>query len=134
MLIWVLAVALPVQGVAAATMLACGPHHRHSGASASPTSHAPRSVSHHSHLHVPNAAAPARAAAADMKGDTATLAEAPAHKCSACASCCLSAGVATEAIVFLAVDSPDLFARLVTRTPAAYVTEGPERPPRRVLA
>ena len=134
MLMWVLAVALPVQGAAAATMLACGPHHGRSGASASPTTHAASSASHHSHLHAPNGAAPARATTADVKGDTATLAEAPAHKCSACASCCLSAGVATEAIVFLAVDSPDLFARLVTRTPAAYVTEGPERPPRSVLA
>ena len=55
-------------------------------------------------------------------------------KCSACASCCLNAVVATETITFDTIAHADRFAPLVTAGPVAYVTEGQERPPRTFLA
>ena len=57
-----------------------------------------------------------------------------AHKCSACASCCLNAVVSTEAPSFETAKLSNHFAPLITRTLAAYVTEGLERPPRSFLA
>jgi hypothetical protein len=59
-----------------------------------------------------------------------SLAKSVAHKCGACASCCLNAVVPTEAFLFETGKWAHPFASLVTRAIAAYVTEGLERPPR----
>jgi hypothetical protein len=56
------------------------------------------------------------------------------HKCSACASCCVSAGLASEVISFDPVKLTESFAPLVAYTLAAFVPEGLERPPRLFLA
>lgn len=125
-LIWLLAAALPFQGLSAATMV-CGEHDhvvaqtsRHSQASMAGASHwhtqSELAVFDHSHFAKP---------ALDKSG---------AHKCSACGSCCLNAVVRTEAVVFDRVKLRNFYAPLVARTLAAFVSEGLERPPRFFLA
>ena len=126
-LMFLLAIALPLQGMAAATMIACGSGSRDHAHAVAHDHHALDSVGHadasshemhgaHSH---------------DGKGD---LADGAPHKCSACASCCVGAAVPSQAIAFDTVKLTDRFAPLVARSVPAYVSEGLERPPREFLA
>lgn len=129
-LTFLLAIALPLQGMAAATMISCGlGQHEHDRAHA--VSHDHHGFAHHANAteassyetHVPHSH--------DGKGD---LAKGTLHKCSACASCCGGAAVPSQAIAFDTVKLTDRFAPLVARSVPAYVSEGLERPPRAFLA
>ena len=141
LLIWSLLLAVPVQGMAAATMAVCGPSHHASAASAQPGHGASGVHAHHSgdapsaqHHHgaTPQAetadAAPAGAAA------TPPLTQADDQKCSACASCCSFSAVPSAAIdVPVPAISPTRFSAVVPRIDA-FAADGPDRPPRTVLA
>ena len=106
-----LAVALPMQGVAATTMISCGAgQHNHATGQSPAHSHA-GAVDHHS-------------------AGKSAIAKASVHKCSACASCCMSAAMPSQAIVFTSVEATDHFAPLAARSVTAPVVEGLERPPR----
>ena len=126
-LMFLLAIALPLQGMAAATMAACGwgPHdhvhavaHDHHAFDSAGRADASSHEMHVAHSH-------------DGKAD---LADGALHKCSACASCCVGAAVPSQAIAFDTVKLTDRFAPLVARSVPAYVSEGLERPPRAFLA
>jgi hypothetical protein len=132
---WLLAAALPLQGVSAATMLACGArNHEHASSTVATHSHAGHLATVHGHFHAADASAGHDSGSEVSHPVKTDLAKGVAHKCSACASCCLNFVVPTEAVVFDRVKLPDLFAPLVARALAAYVTEGLERPPRLFLA
>jgi len=134
-LIWLLAVALPLQGLSAATMLACNPdQHDHAPAVATGHVHADASVELHSDAQVPGASSHQHAGLDPSGAGETSLDDGASQKCSACASCCTSAAVPSQAVSFDAVKPTDFFAPLVARTIAAYVTEGLERPPRSVFA
>jgi hypothetical protein len=148
-LIWLMAIALPVQGAAAATMLACGPGHH--GASAA-HSHAAAEPAHvhagstEPHVHPDGHAAlghadsghhghdqeiPSGSESAAADGNEVHKA---AGKCSACASCCTVAVLPTSV---LPIGSPPAVDRVVTvfqAQSAVFMTGGPERPPRTILA
>jgi len=131
-LTWLLAFALPLQGVATASRAAYATQSADAMTVTTPAnSPGADSAAQHWHRHgaSPDADDPVGQAAhgANLPGDAG-------HKCSACASCCLNAVVPTDAICFDAIALPDLFAPLVRATPAAYLTEGLERPPRSLLA
>jgi len=131
---WLVAMALPLQGLSAATMLTCGfgPHDH-------APSHMTYQVSHdgiaeaNDHGHA-SEASPHRHASLDDGAGKASLDFDVSQKCSACATCCTSAVVYSEIVSFDAVKLTDFFAPLVARSIAAYVTEGLERPPRTVIA
>ena len=126
-LMFLLAIALPLQGVGAATMIACGsgPHvHAHAVAH---DHHAMDSVGHAD-------AGPHGMNMAHSHGGKSDLAGSALHKCSVCASCCVGAAVPSRAIAFDTVKLTDRFAPLVARSVPAYVSEGLERPPRAFLA
>lgn len=160
LLIWLLALALPAQGVAAATMVFCGPNHHGAG----PVAHAqhadaehahhgsaaqqypPRlGASHDEHHGAPNGvyhgAHHAGAAQADGASSPVEVADAPAKfhqadspKCSACASCCSAAAILSSAP---AVAAPEFSATVfATVEPSVdpFAADGPDRPPRVVLA
>jgi hypothetical protein len=128
-LTWLLAVALPVQGVSAATMLACGlGHHEHLISEASVHSHG------HTATHVHALVASAHDSDVSVPPGKTDLGKGTGHKCSACASCCLGVAVPTEIASFDTIQLPEVFAPLVARTLAAYFIEGLERPPRTFLA
>lgn len=137
-IMWLLAAAIPLQGVAAATMASCGSAehghlhlqramHGHEDADAAgPTMH--------EHAHDAGVALHVHAQADHSDAGKSGLAHSQFHKCSACASCCANAAVPTQASAFEAVDLADFFTPFVARSVAAYVTEGLERPPRAFLA
>ena len=151
--LWLLMLAIPVQGMAASTMLLCGPeHHRqqqsaqamheHSAhghgehGNAAPTTHDAQPGGHgmhgahatHDPLHI-DAGGDAGASA-----DPTGLSELSTTKCSACASCC-SALALLGPFLSLAVAE-----RHESRTPALTTDfepvfiDGPDKPPRAFLA
>jgi hypothetical protein len=139
LLIWFLVLAVPAQGAAAATMAFCGPNHHSSTASvqADPSAeHAHHASS--SHHPQPHHATTAQTeirddASADAAAPT-TFAQADEQKCSACASCCSFGAVPSAALaVPVPVIGPTLFSAVVPRVDA-FAADGPDRPPRIVLA
>ena len=139
--IWLLVLAVPAQGAAAATMAFCGPNHHGGGAAAqmqatAPTDPAPNDgVAATDHDH-PQAAAVAdedssasMASVASAKGSHASK-----HKCSACASCC-SVGVILSSVLAVPVPvfTPTVFSAVVPSVDT-FAAEGPDRPPRIVPA
>jgi len=139
---WLLSFALPLQGVAAATMMACAPvgHHGNAGHAAG---HGHGQTASDVHASAPGAATAthsahaehaAHAAAGPADDADALSGGGAAAKCSACSSCCTGAAVPARLLVLGTVELPEFYAPLATRSVAAFVTEGPERPPRPPLA
>ena len=134
MLTWLLAAALPIQGASAATMLSCDDAH-HSPAALQMHDHTHgHAGGHHAHIAGAGAGAFEQSDSAQSIPGTLRLAKTANHKCSACASCCLSAFATASSLCFETEQLAELFEPLVTRILAAYVTEGLERPPRSLLA
>lgn len=121
-------------------MVACGPsHHRVAGAS----EHV-----HHEHVDAPSLsmvethqgnaalfwATVAKPIEASQQHEHGSLIEVAKFKCSACAACCTAAAIPAHSIVFTSVTPTEFFAPLELSGLAAFSTEGPERPPRSVLA
>ena len=137
LLIWLLALALPAQAVAAATMAFCGPQHAHEAVAAQPHSATPAQHAHdeaggpnHSHADA-GLAAGELAAPADASAEPGSAGK---PKCSACASCCSAGAIAqTPLSVPSAAPGRAEFSDLVTGV-STLALAGPERPPRSPLA
>ena len=147
-LVWLLVLALPAQGAAAATMALCGPGHaartighQHEPAMAvqSPRMHphghaASPEPHHHAHAVVAdmgNVGDPLRSQA-EMAGQAqlSNLAPGDQHKCSACASCCSAAAVLSAGLILTTPDfTPTVFMAIVAAV-EPFTTAGPDRPPR----
>jgi len=143
LIVCLLALALPGQGVAAATVAHCGQaHQRVHAAAADPDPQATVGHQHAAaHAHSSHAHDAAQANPADRGASTGLDSAQPAqdsvvgpHACSACASCCAGVGLSSAP---LQVPQPDSAATVfVTVVPAvdAFAADGPDRPPRIVLA
>ena len=141
LLIWLLVVAVPAQGAAAATMAFCGPNH-HGGGAAFQTQHAGAADhTHHvgaaatDHEH-PLAAAPADDAPAASTVSIASANDSDGSKrtCSACASCCSVAAILSSVLAVPApVFTPTVFSAVVPSVDT-FAADGLDRPPRTVLA
>ena len=150
-LIWLVAVAVPVQGMAAVAMTHCGP--AHSGAQAAQPKllalpDAPQIAheehtghGHASHL-APDAAVQGdngqNATSPDVSGtaqaakaiDPAKVAKATYQKCSACASCCAGLALFSTVAMPPTIDAARDVTVLSLSEAASVVIDGPERPPR----
>jgi hypothetical protein len=140
LVICLLVLALPAQGLAAATLAFCGPAHHAAGMSLPGAAAADPGQGHHD-SHPGGGAGSAHAQHAqhaqqvDPAGhEPAAPADAGSQKCSACASCC-SAGAIPSALP--ALPEP-VFATLVFPAVASrvdpFAASGPDRPPRHLLA
>lgn len=129
-LTWLLALALPLQGLSAATMTAC--HFAPSLATSAP--HHDETAGAHAHSHLPDATEHEAVVLDDSHVGDAGRDTGAEQKCSVCASCCTGATVPSEALSFDAVKLTDFFAPFGSNAIVAYVTEGLERPPRFFLA
>ena len=122
-------------------MAFCGPNHHSAGAAAQTQPAGPANHTHHDgtaateHEH-PQTAAPADedSSASAVSAASAKVSDASKHKCSACASCCsvgaiLSSVLAVPAPVF----TPTVFSAVVPSVDT-LAADGPDRPPRIVLA
>jgi hypothetical protein len=135
-LMFLLSVALPVQGFAAYSMAGCGPDHHGPALFQAELGHDHEAaLSGHGHAHDRAHGA----TLADAGHDTGHLDHSHGHsaksgKCSACASCCSATALPSLPVVLDPVALTDHFAPLEPCGVAAFLSEGPERPPRLVLA
>ena len=141
LLIWLLVLAVPAQGAAAATMAFCGPNHHAVG-----TTTAAQPVAPAEHPHPGSDAESAHghhamAAQGDEGGSASAAAAAPTkfvqadqQGCSACASCCSVSAILSP---LLTVPAPTVTATVfgaVSPDVDAVAVDAPDRPPRPVLA
>ena len=134
LLIWLLVVAVPAQGAAAATMAFCGPNHHGSGAAAQMHVAAPGEHAHHGVDAAADHAHPQVAAQADEDPSASATDHANKQKCSACAACCSVGAILGSVLTVPApVFSPTVFAA-VAPSVDTFAAGGPDRPPRIVLA
>jgi hypothetical protein len=124
LIVWLLAVALPVQGLAAATMLHCAPQRSHTTSSSAPAGHEHHGAAHAQQHH--DASAHDHGSTSDHHASVKT----PLQKCSACATCCIGVALPSSA-----QSVPEPLAAAGARPEpvlvhAAFLTSGPDRPPR----
>jgi hypothetical protein len=143
LLIWLLVLAVPAQGAAAATMAYCSPNHHGGGvaATARVEAHSERVQHDHrashgqygGHHDAVTPSVDAAAATADVSAPSKFV-QSDSHKCTACASCCSAAAVLSTVLdVPAPALAPTIFIAVVP-TVDAFVPDGPERPPRAFLA
>jgi hypothetical protein len=138
LVLWFLLVAFPVQGMAAAIQLSCGPAHHAIMVSDAQQLHAhSHGVAPHHHGDEVGAQQTSSDTHADTmaKADKMPDAKQAASSCSACASCCTGA---TAPPAFSTWSSPHSSSELVVIYPSPSVTgfvpAGLERPPKRISA
>lgn len=135
---WLLLLALPLQGFAAATMLNCGPNHHQMWEASIAT---PALSHEHSgagdHHHPMASAVPDQTSASGAPGDDGSpvqqLTQLSKFKCSACAACCMGAALPATALTFQSpppATAPDFS---VLASHVGFLTDGPDRPPRHRL-
>ena len=118
---WILLLALPVQGFAAANMVNCAAAHHQ-------MAQGPQSDHRHHHSALAGAAGEQHGKHADHQ-----IGKLAKFKCSACASCCIGAALQPAPLAALSpapVMAPDAF---VPASRIGFVTDGPDRPPRIAL-
>ncbi len=135
LLVWLLVLALPAQGAAAATMVFCGAAHHGGGPARDAVSVSASGHAHHGGAeaaHAVEADVSAEAAVADDAPSTLKASQAAKQKCSVCASCCSPGAILTTVPIFPATDpAPTVFTTVVP-TVDAFAADGPDRPPRNV--
>jgi len=136
-----LALALPVQGFAAATMLFCAGDHHHGAvapgaSSAMGSDHADlATTAAHLPVHSQNAASPhdQHASNAGPHSPGKSLAKVDG-KCSACSACCTSVALPSALMAFQPVKADAPLVASVTRALVGFLPDGQDRPPRTFLA
>jgi hypothetical protein len=126
LLLWLLVLALPVQGALAARTDGCPPAH-HDRTIAVTAAHAPSAM----HCHQRGGAHdPLAAGATDADAGTGALVQADPGQCSAGASCCPAAAITGAPPSLPAFDAAAAEFAVPASAVRALVLGGPERPPR----
>lgn len=151
MLIWLVALAVPAQGIAAATMMHCdlaqhGAQVTQRKVEALPDAFLAPPVEHAAHGHASHRALDANTASETVQSatspdtsDTARLdkgighvkaAKTASQKCSVCAACCAGLALPSTAVMLPTIEPTHDVTVLSPRVAASVVVDGPERPPR----
>ena len=142
LIVWLLALALPMQAFASATMLHCGPSHErmqapHTGAGMQAAhDHGPGASPRHHDDEATSVAGSHEQAlpAGDGAAQPGKRADLGKYKCSACASCCSMGALLSPVLAVPAASvAPTEFFALVPSVDA-FAADGPDRPPRIILA
>ena len=124
--VWLLALAIPLQGLAAATMLHCTPLRADAIAHAGHAHHGSSAAGHHAHE---GAAADAQAASA-APHDHGSGVTPSVHKCSACAACNVGVGLPSTLAALPEPPAEPAAHPAPASVRTAFLTPGPDRPPR----
>lgn len=136
LIVWFIAIALPVQGIAGVTMVHCGSSHGRMGAAMEATQHrhaAHDAVAAHHHDADETDLATRGHDTAQAKSQPGKLSDLAQYKCSSCASCC--AGSALPSAMPRMPEptvAPAVFVEEMV-TVDAFASDGPDRPPRTLL-
>ena len=150
-LVWLMMLAIPSQGFAAATKLYCGSGHQsmltghevaHQGGRADAAAlrhtelHGQSAHSDHgAHDHgAPVAHPDETGAVADHASAEGPLEQSPAVKCSVCAFGCNTAAIVSGPLVLSPQGVSSSLVVAVLEVSASFFTDGPKRPPRSFLA
>ncbi len=118
-------------------MAFCGPNHHGGGSPRAEVGAAPSEHAHHGDAlagHGLDADAAAVVVSTDGVSDIVKTSHAAKQKCSVCASCCSLGAILTTVPVVPATDSAPTVFTTVVPTVDAFAADGPDRPPRNVLA
>jgi hypothetical protein len=141
-LLWLLMFAVPLQGMAASTMLLCGPSHHRQQAAAQVDVEVEAEAAHDHGLHH-------GASAIDLQdhdhadaGDahTASGAHTPGSagisksKCSVCASCCSGVAIVATPLTTAVAEQPEPYTVFLATDFEPVFIDGPKKPPRFLLA
>lgn len=129
LLLCLMAVALPLQGLAATGAVHCAA--MHDRMQVDPAHHHDDGVAEH---HDGHASASLQEAADDHRGDDSAPRTGGAFKCSACAACCVALGLPVGVLTLPHVPADSVAPAIAWRAAVAFLTGGPERPPRTCLA
>ena len=140
-LMWLIALAVPIQGSAAVTMFGCGPGH-HGGMVSSQTATADehaQDADHHSHGAVAEGESHHHDGNMAFDQSHSPTAQGAVHKvakgnCTPCASCCVVAALPATMIQFEPVSLVDFFVVSIQIGVTSFLADGLERPPRSFLA
>lgn len=132
--LWMLLLVLPVQAMATAVKISCGPNHHAMTSAPSKFSDTHVNQSGHDHQHdehhlVQNSTIDTSIqAASDQQDGSNTIKH---STCSACATCCVGAGAPPSSLNLAAVNAPS-FAPVLLNTSSftGFIPAGLERPPR----
>lgn len=134
--VWIMTLALPLQGIAGAAMLHCGPGHERMAAAVEVSEHRHAAGHDAAAPHHHDAAAFADASLANQdtvapaKAKSGTKGDLGQSKCSSCAACCAGAALPSAAPRLPQVPVVTaVFAESVV-TVDAFASDGPDRPPR----
>jgi hypothetical protein len=128
LILWLLLLALPMQGWAVVTMLHCGSSHR-------TMEHAQLGVSNHpaveqATLHGHDHHAAAHDVTHDSPAQLDADNEVSASQCSVCASCCSGVALLESPTVFVGASSVTASRPALSVPALSFFTGGPDRPPR----
>lgn len=134
-IVWLAAFAIPLQGIAAASMQFCGPNHdRMAVAGVALDLHESHDHADHGAAHTDSAhhGAATTASHGDAKPAHAvkSLDERAKYECNLCAACCASAALPSATASFDPPKVHAVFAGAPTAVSALFLTEGLDRPPR----
>lgn len=135
LIVWFIAIALPVQGMAGVTMAHCGSSHERMGAAIEAPQHRhadhEAGAAHHHAADVADGAAQAgHGAATQAKAQSGKLSDLAKYKCSSCASCCAGSALPSASPRLPEpTAAPAVFAEEMV-TVDAFASDGPDRPPR----
>jgi len=139
LIVLIIALALPVQGVASATLAHCGQRHDRMQVApwVSQHHHSPHEAGAalHHETNMMDTADPAdHATSTHAAAQLDRLADVAKHKCSSCASCC-AGSVLPSVMPWIPepVSAPTTFADEMVMVDA-FASDGPDRPPRTQLA
>jgi len=134
LIVWFIAIALPVQGMAGATMAHCGSSHGRMGVAMEAPQHRHAAndagAAHHHDADVTDVATLPGNDTAHAKAQPGKLSDLAQYKCSSCASCC--AGSAPPSATPRSPEptaAPVVFTEEMV-TVDAFASDGPDRPPR----
>ncbi|WP_341887961.1 hypothetical protein [Variovorax sp. YR752] len=127
LLLWLMAVALPLQGFAATGAQHCAPMHERMQVMEA------HDLGHGDHHHAAAVDVDVQAEALDHPMPD-PAAKTGAFKCSACAACCVALGLPVSAMELPGLPADGLQPSAPEAGIVAFLTDGLERPPRTVLA
>ena len=133
LIIWLIALAIPVQGMAAATMRFCAPTNQARSAvpqaAAGAHHHAPGVAAHHAHHAAPEVGP---GDASDVPGHVPQTASKMVSKmkCSACAACCMASALPPSRVTVPVVKPLFEATQVVTTRYVGPDVAGLERPPK----
>ena len=138
LLLWIIAIALPVQGVFAGTLQHCvGGEHQVAFEDSSSSVHSHDEAidsAEHSNVHAMHSHAAMNAHVEQSSSGHSHHATGMKGSCSACAACCSSAAPPPTPVVLIPQKAEHTVPTFVSFAVVTFVTDGPERPPRIALA